>query len=348
MPKISTSYQVKYGDTNFIENVYQTLMQEGLVIVTDIFTLNESDHYMDQIVTSFEKLGSGLNRHKIQETWKTENLPPQTRAGMYQSIMSNSNYVWELRTHPRVKEIFQGLYSNICEEEITKFVTSIDGINVKPPGPPYHSDKPKDDWPHLDQTIRDDMTLCIQGQIILSNTSAGFRCSPRSHLVHNEILDLNKVEEDDSSNWCKFGNNKILLHEMQELVENKGGQWQIPIIVPKGSMIFWFSSLVHSAKYQDKNAMIDPQDIWSEWRGVIYVCYRPKNEISLAQLNRLKYCFMENRVTNHWGSTIFPKSRPFTVKEKYHPKIRDLIDNPKIYYKIEKPKLTKEIRSLIC
>ena len=236
------------------------------------------------------------------------------------------------------------MYSQIRNKNISDFVTSVDGITIKPPGPPYHNNKPKDDWPHLDQTIRDEMTRCIQGQIVMTNTSAGFRCSPRSHLIHSEILDCNNVDQNNESNWCLFSKNKVLRNDIMDLIEEKDGQWQIPIIVPKGSMIFWFSSLIHSAKYQDQNLIINELDRWSEWRGIIYISYRPKEDVDMEHLQRLQHAFDENRVTNHWGDKLFPKK---TRYGNFHPKIVELINDPKLFYKINKPTLNNNIKKLI-
>ncbi len=55
------------------------------------------------------------------------------------------------------------------------FSTSMDGINVRPHMAPYQNGK---DWAHIDQTIPNNPFLCVQGQVILSDTSACFRASP--------------------------------------------------------------------------------------------------------------------------------------------------------------------------
>jgi hypothetical protein len=80
------------------------------------------------------------------------------------------------------------LYSNLRGYEIDDFVTSLDGLNFKPPIEPFHVDDDKNDWAHVDQTFKG-IHDCIQGQVVLSDTSAGFRASSRSHLLHDNILD---------------------------------------------------------------------------------------------------------------------------------------------------------------
>ena len=47
----------------------------------------------------------------------------------------------------------------------------------------------KGDWANIDQTDDlDNPYKCIQGQMVLSNTSAGFKASPKSHLLFKEFL----------------------------------------------------------------------------------------------------------------------------------------------------------------
>ena len=42
----------------------------------------------------------------------------------------------------------------------------MDGINVRPYMGPFHKEGPSNDWAHLDQTIRDQPFLCVQGQVV--------------------------------------------------------------------------------------------------------------------------------------------------------------------------------------
>ncbi len=66
-------YGIKYGENNFLENAYQILMKEGLVVISNVFSNEECDTNMNNIVLNFENLKTGLDRYKLK-TWKNENL----------------------------------------------------------------------------------------------------------------------------------------------------------------------------------------------------------------------------------------------------------------------------------
>ena len=85
-------------------------------------------------------------------------------------------------------------------------ITSIDGINIKPNlVGPYDNSNPSistssdftlnasTDWAHIDQTSGDPLK-CVQGQIVLANTTACFRCSPKSCFLFNEIMKITNTK----------------------------------------------------------------------------------------------------------------------------------------------------------
>ena len=92
------------------------------------------------------------------------------------------------------------------------FVCSLDGINIQQNDVPYEvlTGKAKD-WPHLDQTLPHDPYLCVQGQVLLTNSTASFRCTPKSHLKFAEILAACGVAENSTHNWLKFTDEQVEL-----------------------------------------------------------------------------------------------------------------------------------------
>merc|ERR1711977_419915 len=85
-------------------------------------------------------------------------------------------------------------------------------------------------------------------------------------------------------NFFKFKPHEY--QDIQSMVARVGGFWQIPIVVPKGCMILWLSSVIHSAKLADpvEEFEIDKNNKWQHWRGVVYVCQRPKAEVSMEHI----------------------------------------------------------------
>lgn len=333
-------YKPDFGDEIKVDEIATALKEQGVIVITDFFTKEFCNDKMERMVSSLEKLGSGVDRHNM-DTWIFENLPPQTRPGMYQGIIANNPEVWEIRNNEEYKTLFREMYLRLKPDSFKKqdkLVSSIDGVNIKPNKlGPYK--KPNSvDWAHIDQTKRGDTFACIQGQIVLSESDSCFRCSPRSHLVFEPILNLLKISENDKSNWAKISckGNQEIETQCQHLVKNTGGHWQVPVKTSAGSVILWLSTCVHSAQLAEKPRPDDISNFWNGWRGVFYICYRPENELSKRDKTRYQKCIDENRVMNHWGTKLFEKNRNgrYLGDQLYHPAITHLIRNPQDWYTI--------------
>lgn len=337
---------ISFNDVNFKQKLVNEYKENGLVVINDVFTDNECDNLMDGIITSFEQLGTGIDKNKL-ETWTTYNTPPQTRPGLFQSLVSNLKEVWTIRSHNNVRTIFEMLYSDVRGKPIKDFMVSGDGINIRPNINPIHKST-SNDWPHVDQTIRNDVYRCIQGQAVLTNTTASFVASPKSHLIFDKLLDKLKIDENDKSNWLKF--DKIQTKIANLMIKELKGQWQIPILSKKGSFIVWSSTLIHSAKLQDKIELPSLTDKYLGWRGVVYVCYRPTSEFTSKEIKKRIDVYENNRTTNHWGTKMFPKTPGgrYLYIDKRHSVIEEMIKDPlKVYQKIGKPILNNEEKKLL-
>lgn len=242
---------VSIKDEKFHEKLIDNFFEEGIAVITDVFSDDDCDHYVGNMIEYFEKLGTGIKKNKIKETWIDYNLPPQTRPGLFQTLVSNMPVVWTIRSDKNVRKIFETIYSKSREKEVTEFICSNDGINLRPNGIDDYRVEKKD-WPHLDQTIRNDPFRCVQGQAVLTNTTACLRASPKSYKVFEKIMDYHGITDTDLSNWVKFKDNDM--ETLKKIVEDAGAQWQIPILAPKGSFIIWSSSTIHSARLAIKKS----------------------------------------------------------------------------------------------
>lgn len=320
---------VKCSDPNRAERVVRRLKKWGVVIITEVFSVDKCGETMDTILDNIMELCPKVNietEELLRETWYYKNLVPQTRAGLFQSVFSY--LAWDIRQDPEIHKIFKECYSILRNEKIKETVTSIDGINIKPPIKPFYNEN-DEDWAHLDQTKTDNIYECIQGQVVLTNTDACFRCSPKSHLLLGKILKMYNVLG-KSDNWLKF--DKGDYKKLSKMVRKIGGEWQKEIIAPSGSLILWLSSTIHSAKLQseieDADFLgVDPENPWCGWRGIIYVCQRPRNEVNATHIKRLQNAVLNIRTTNHWGNRVFPLKPRFFLNTKYDKTIYKLIDN---------------------
>ena len=318
------------------DKVTDFIKENGFVVIDNLFSKSKCDELVERTINAFQTINPELN-HKDANKWKNLDLPPQTRTGMFQSLISNINPVKEVRENENYKHIFSEIYSRIKTNYNVndELVSSIDGLNFKPNsrGPYYKSSSSKD-WAHLDQTKRDEIYKCLQGQVVLSNTSACFVCSPKSHKLHSKILDVCNVAEKDSSNWCKIPDNKY--EQCKEVVENSGGSWQVPIKAKAGSCILWFSTTIHSAKHSEKKENFIESDPYLGYRCVYYITYRPKNEFTAKQFEKIENNLSNNRNMNHWSTRTFPilPNAGYCPKENYNKNIQKIIINPKTVYEL--------------
>ena len=327
---------VSLQDLHFNEKCLELYQQDGFCVIQDVFTQEECNQWIESILLFFTQLGTGIDLNNVKETWITNNLP-QTRTGLFQSIVSNMQTVWNIRSHPNIQKIFEMIYSNLHEKEIKDFIVSNDGINICPNGFGRNDGK---DWAHIDQTIKN--KICVQGQAVLSNTTACFRASPGSHKMYDEIMKLENVYENDS-NWHKIQN----CSEARKLIEAIDGKWQIPILAPSGSFIIWSSKTIHSARLaiREENPTLD--DKWLGWRAIVYVCYRPREEFTAEELKKRASVIADNRVTNHWSTKIFPKNPRSSYRPKYHENIEKLVKDPRLVYRFS-PLTLNEIQKRLA
>lgn len=334
---------ISFNDVDFVNKLILKFKANGLVVINDIFSDSECDIMVDNIVNNFIKLCSGIDKNKISETWIPENLPSQTKSGLFQTLVSNLQTIWEIRSNQKIKTIFEILYSNFKQREIKDFIVSGDAINLKPGIIGPYTTKKSRDWAHLDQTIKNDIYKCVQGQVVLTNTTASFVSTPTSHLIFDKIMDELQVDCDD--NWLKFNDKQ--LKTIKKLIDKN--LWQIPILSKKGSFIVWSSTLIHSARFQIGYESEKPNDKYFGWRCIVYVCYRPKEEFTEEELKKRIDAFESNKVTNHWSQKIMSKKPGReTYDNKKNNEIKKLLDNPLLVYDIlGKPILTIEQQKLI-
>jgi hypothetical protein len=127
-------------------------------------------------------------------------------------------------------------------------------------------------------------------------------------------------KRNDPSNWLKF--NAQMMKKMEEAMPKIFKYWQVPIHSPRGSVIFWKSNTIHSAKLNDKGDFT--------WRGVVYVSMRPAEQYSKQDRQTLTKAALNGLTTNHWGNSIFAKRPGFGFQNKRSPSIEKLTNNPEL------------------
>eukprot|EP00343_Euplotes_focardii_P010542 CAMPEP_0205831402 /NCGR_PEP_ID=MMETSP0206-20130828/43984_1 /ASSEMBLY_ACC=CAM_ASM_000279 /TAXON_ID=36767 /ORGANISM="Euplotes focardii, Strain TN1" /LENGTH=364 /DNA_ID=CAMNT_0053135999 /DNA_START=15 /DNA_END=1107 /DNA_ORIENTATION=- len=286
------------------ELIRSTMEEWGVAVLVRHFSAEQAEDWKRRCIAWLIGLSDGKLKQTAQG-WKEEYLPAGPRSGMYQSLFSNAPPVWEMR------EALYPLFKEIYEEPA--LLTSLDGGSIYPVGD-LSSGR---DWAHLDQTVTD--LLCVQGQVVMSDSLAGFRCTPTSHKLHERFLDICN-RRGDKSNWLLF--NAGQLSKVKPLIRED--LWQLPIHAPAGSVILWRSTTIHSSVVSPVlPAMKDLADQWANeagdgsakrgkgfgfrgWRAVCYISMQPKERFAPHEVHRLKDAALTGRMTNHWATKIFP------------------------------------------
>ena len=111
---------VSFKDSEFASKFLKLYQEEGLCVIQDVFTKEECDLWVSSILKDFESFGTGLD-HNDMKSWTTENLPPQTRPGLFQTI-SNLQVMWDVRTNVKLQEIFKLIYFSLTNETSNDFI----------------------------------------------------------------------------------------------------------------------------------------------------------------------------------------------------------------------------------
>jgi len=314
LPDITTHYGL---EPERIKATQEILDRYGVCVLTGFLTDAQSRKYAEEVVEWFLKRCTDGVTHD-PDTWKTTKLPSNLHGALYQVLVGHAPRIWKLRE--KLYPLFVGLWD---EEDL---ITSIDGATITPP----IIRRSKGDWAHIDQTELEPDTVCYQGQVVLTDTTACFRCTPGSHLIHDRILEICGVEP-NPSNWLKLSEDQQ--KQVQRLVQKLGGDWQIPIWAPRGSVILWRSNTIHSAQHCIRLPTEEQvlKDKLAGWMVKAYVCMRPRKLFTKRNLTTIRRAAQEGRITNHWGTKMFPKSGRFS-KGKSVKVQKIMIDCKKLSY----------------
>jgi hypothetical protein len=286
MSKLFTEYTT-YNCT--LDTVHSTLDKFGVAVIPGILSEKECIQYRTDIWKSVNHIYPEFNIED-QTTWKKfYNLLPLHSMLIQHYSIGHIQPVWDIRTHDNVVKVFKTLHKT------DDLLISYDGISIGlPPEKTGRGWYRGNDWMHTDQSPLNP-TWCIQGLVnlypVLKNDSTLTICEG-SHKYHQEFLkSIGKGDEKDD--WIK------LTPDEKALLVKKHKQFCVE--APIGSMILWDSRTFHQG--------IEPQPrVKENFRMVVYTCLRPKSQFDKRTLTKREKAFKELRLTNHWGTHLFPKS----------------------------------------
>lgn len=293
-----------FMDAEFdIECICEDLRRDGIAIVRNVLSREECAAFAVDFVAR--------NRFVL------ENMSP-VKPGQHKDLLCNDQALWRLRQDPRLKRLWQECYARLNGSAMPEVLCSVDGVCIKSDlEAPYYDAKTSKDWAHLDQT-RGCAYDCIQGQLIFSESSACFRASPRSHKIWSRVLEIMHVAPEDASHWCLISKRASpeQLREIQALLESVGGEWQVPIAAPPGSLILWLSSVIHSAqasrapskaRKRNADAALNLREL-KLWRCVAYISFVQLQFLSWQQREARWHAIEHNLSLNHWCHKVWRSS----------------------------------------
>lgn len=185
--------------------------------------------------------GTTVRRDNI-DTWHKEWLPDPINGIMSGFGFNHSEYLWFLRTRPKVREAFEAVW------ETTDLLVSYDGGNMfrpheHPAGDPEW--KTSGGWFHVDQNAHKEGhagKCCVQGVLLLTDANehtGGLCVIPRSH---SEFINL--CERNPMAKANKSVDYVPIPYDDPVLDQERG--WSGVLVGAKaGDLVLWDSRTVH-------------------------------------------------------------------------------------------------------
>ena len=306
----------KYKST--LDTFEDTLKKYGVAIIPDILNKNEIDsfktgiwEYLEHITDNFEV---PLNR-KNKKSWRSlrELFPMHSMLIQHWNI-GHAQFNWDVRQNPKVVDVFAKLWS-VKQDEL---VTSFDGASVHlPPEVTKLGWYRGNDWFHCDQSFMDNEFKCVQTWVTAYDVNEGdatLAFLEKSHKYHKDFKE--EFDITDKTNWYK-----LKTEEVDYYLNKKCAKTYIKC--PAGSMVLWDSRTIHcgreSRKERDR----------PNFRGVSYVCMKPRSLSTQKDLEKKRKAFNEMRTTSHWPNKVKLFGKKPRTYGKDLPNI-NIISKPKV------------------
>ena len=197
----------------------------------------------------------------------------------------HSNFMWSLRTDPRIYGIFEKLY------ETTELVCSFDGFSTF-----FDSKIQKSpSWLHVDQNPKTSMNS-YQGAynfLKVGDDDAGFIVVPESHKTY-----IPRVSH--KRDW-------IVVDQDTYLPQAK------KLLIPENCFVIWNSKLIHANQGMKKGIM-------GFNRLTSYITFLPKEFRSEEIRGKREEAYRASETTSHWANKCEIKRYPFGFGPNYEKK----------------------------
>lgn len=362
-----------------VKNVLLMLREFGVAVLPILNAdecrkmLDGAWHFLETITSAFSGDAKPIKRDD-RSTWHSFELLQLSSGQLFQRYgVGHAEFLWILRQHPKVLEVFQTIYGVKNAEDL---LVSFDGMSFCLP--PEITNKPNSlnknkesnkNWHREERTLHTDQAfkskeksrfkddkgfLCVQSWVTacdVKNGGATLVVVPKSHKFHEKFgkqFDLGHVTKDWFQLQKKEGHYDFLKeHNLQPVY----------IKVPAGSMVLWDSRTFHTLSNPvkgrvDMNAV--GEDAVAEMvRLVAYLCYTPRsvpggqfmdiktlaseNKKFEKALQKKRQAYVEGRTTSHWPH------RPKLFGQEPHTRGKEL---PKVVEVTQQKKRTRTFLEL--
>ena len=285
---IACEYE-KYVTT--INNITPTLNQYGVAIIPNVLTQQECDAMKQGMWNYLETITANLPvpiKKANPQTWTSfKQLYPKHSMLVQQWSIGHAQFIWDIRTNPKVIEPFAKLW-NVSKEDL---LVSFDGasFHFPPETTKFGWVNPEKSWLHSDQSFLRNDFECAQGWVNAYDTNEGdatITILEGSNRFHSDFA--TQFPPTTSDDWF------VLNQEHLNWYKNVKGCVQTNIKCPAGSLVLWDSRTIHCGKEPEKTRG-NPN-----YRCVAYVCYTPRNLASDSVLSKKIKAWKDLRTTSHW------------------------------------------------
>lgn len=282
-----------------ITNLKLNLEKDGVAVIPNIINQNEIENMRSDMWDMLSFLTKNMDKPILKNdasTWNTYfNLQLRRNMILQDYGVGHAQYVWNLRQHPNIVNIFSYLWD--CKPE--NLLTSFDGMSIHfPPEVTGKFSTSDINSLHTDQSFLRNNLECYQSFVSLfdiEKNDASLTFLKGSHIFHKEASELfvDKNNPESLRDYFK------ITPQMYDFYTKKGCQ-RCNIICKAGSMVIWDSRTIHAGIESLPNRN-NPK-----MRNVVYICQLPRNNLSNDFLLEKQNFFNDGKMTSHWANKNIP------------------------------------------
>lgn len=315
------------------EDIVPLVAKYGVAVLENVLDQDECQQMFSEAWDFFEELYPVLNRNDPQ-TWKyIHDLKPLHGMLFQHWGIGHAQYVWNLRTNPKILDIYKTIWSNILSQnEITEpfdgsMKVSFDGASFGVPPEDTNRGWNGKDWFHIDQRFTTDPDYYKQyrsSEFNSNSSEPNSESNPNPSVIYSNMQCIQSwvtsedVEPDDATLSVLEGSNALHYEIGSKIYEgldskSKGKfykeDWykfnqddlslyrdcpRVDVVCKAGSMVFWDSRTVHCGRGPKRGREV------KRFRNVVYLCYMPEFMIPDKIKAKRRKAYEELRTTSHW------------------------------------------------